>query len=85
MMISRVLGRVELEGEPSLGDAESRPAAGVLEDGVAVKTGAAFQHHKPEAAAVFFPQNSVTILTGGTKEKKINTSWMAACTPLVDV
>ena len=54
MMISRVLGRVELEGEPSLSDAESRPAAGVLEDGVAVKTGAAFQHHKPEAAAVFY-------------------------------
>ena len=80
MMISRVLGRVELEGEPSLGDAESRPAAGVLEDGVAVKTGAAFQHHKPEAAAVFFsPQNSVTILTGGTKEKKsTQAGWLLA-------
>ena len=85
MMISRVLGRVELEGEPSLGDAESRPAAGVLEDGVAVKTGAAFQHHKPEAAAVFFPTKFSDYFNWRDKRKKINTSWMAACTPLVDV
>jgi len=41
-----------LKASRSLGDAESRPAAGVLEDGVAVETRAAFQHHKPEAAAV---------------------------------
>ena len=84
-MISRVLGRVELEGEPSLGDAESRPTAGVLEDGVAVKTGAAFQHHKPEAAAVFFPTKFSDYFNWRDKRKKINTSWMAACAPLVDV
>ena len=68
MMISRVLGRVELEGEPSLGDAESRPAAGVLEDGVAVETRAAFQHHKPEAAAVlnFHKIQWLLISTRGT-------------------
>ena len=42
MMSDPVLG---LEGEPSLGDAGSRPAAGGLEDGVAVETRAAFQHH----------------------------------------
>jgi len=42
------LVRVELESEPGLGDVESRPVAGVLQDGVAVETRAAFQYHKPE-------------------------------------